>query len=328
MQADRAGVAELAQRFQEGQHIERAAAQRLDVVRPAGLVVELVGAIDRDRPEPGHRLGQQRLVVAIFAHAQPVAEVEHHADVRAVHLVRHADGVFDPLQPHIAVRIEQYLRARVAGQGGHLADDLHRPRIAGGVGGFHPVHQQHKLHPAPFEERHDLLELRIVGLLAGRDVHGHGDLKQLEAGGVERLKPLGDVVQPQVADAVVAEFLEHVGLLLQVALLRVVRVDAEGEEGVGLRLDGSPATAGPSRAAPRSRLKPNMFLFILFDNHRSPFSISTPARGLWCGPGPRSRSSRPRRSRSRTCPPAQSPRRGGRRSGRRSGAEWRPPPWS
>src|ERR1035437_456437 len=46
LQTNRAGVAKLVKRFQEGQHIERATAQRLDVVRPAGFVVELVGATD------------------------------------------------------------------------------------------------------------------------------------------------------------------------------------------------------------------------------------------------------------------------------------------
>src|ERR1039458_2551950 len=54
LQSDRALVAEPAQRLQEGQHIKRPAAKWLDVMIPSGLVVKLVRAIDRDRPEPRH----------------------------------------------------------------------------------------------------------------------------------------------------------------------------------------------------------------------------------------------------------------------------------
>src|ERR1017187_6933894 len=69
LQTNWAGVAKLAQRLQEGQPIKRAATQGLDVVLPAGLLVKFIGATDRDRPEPRHRLSQERLVIAIFAHA-------------------------------------------------------------------------------------------------------------------------------------------------------------------------------------------------------------------------------------------------------------------
>ena len=72
------------------------------------------------------------------------------------------------------------------------------------------------------------------GPLARGDVHRNGDLEQLKARRIQRLEALGEVIQPEVADAIVAEFLEHLGLLLEVALLGVVSVNAEGKEGIRL----------------------------------------------------------------------------------------------
>ena len=57
-----------------------------------------------------------------------------------------------------------------------------------------------------------------------------GDLEQFKTLRVQRRQPLGDVVEPKMADAVVAKFLEHLGLLFEVAFLAVVGVDAEGEK--------------------------------------------------------------------------------------------------
>ena len=58
-------------------------------------------------------------------------------------------------------------------------------------------------------------------------------MEQLQARRVERLESLGHVLEPQVPRAVVSEFLEHLGLLGQVALLGVVGIHAECEEWVG-----------------------------------------------------------------------------------------------
>ena len=91
---------------------------------------------------------------------------------------------------------------------------------------------------AALDKGEHVFEARIVGPFARRYVHNDGDLIEFQPDFVEGPQPLGDVVQPNVSDAVVAQFLEHFGLLLQRSLLGVVPVDAEGEEGVSRRLAG------------------------------------------------------------------------------------------
>lgn len=108
--------------------------KRLNVVIPAGLVIEFIGPVDRDGPQARQSLFQQRFVIALFVHPQPVAQVEHHPDIRAIHLGGHAAGVFDPFHPGVEVRIEQPLGTGVASQVGHLPHDFHRARIHGWVG--------------------------------------------------------------------------------------------------------------------------------------------------------------------------------------------------
>ena len=83
----------------------------------------------------------------------------------------------------------------------------------------------------PFHQRQDVFELGVVGRLARSDVNNNGDLIQLEADGIQRLQPLGDARQrADMADAVVAQFFHHFGLLLERAVLGVMPLDAEGEE--------------------------------------------------------------------------------------------------
>jgi hypothetical protein len=93
---------------------------------------ERADRLDRALQDAEARLIQ--LEAEIEAAKQRLAELEHHSHVRAIQLFRHALGILDPFQPHIAMRIKQHLRARLARQCGHLADDFHGPRIAGGVG--------------------------------------------------------------------------------------------------------------------------------------------------------------------------------------------------
>ena len=131
--------------------------------------------------------------------------------------------------------IEQELSSRVEGQVRHLAQDGHTTRIRRGIGGRRAVDQQIELHVPAFDQREYVLELGdVVGRVAGRDIDLHRDLEQAQPGLVERLEPLGNVVQPDMTNAVIAQLLEHLGLLLHVALLGVVPVNAEREEGIGL----------------------------------------------------------------------------------------------
>jgi hypothetical protein len=61
--------------------------------------------------------------------------------------------------------------------------------------------------PAPDEREHGLEALDVVGRLAGCNVHRHRDLVQPQPGGIERGDPLLNLVEPDVADARVAQFL-------------------------------------------------------------------------------------------------------------------------
>jgi len=166
-----------------------------------------------------------------------VAQVEHDADVRAGDLVGHAHRILDALDPAADMRVEQELSARIEGQVGHLPQDGHAARVRRGIRGGHAVDQQIELDVAPFDQGQDLLELgRVVGWLPGRDINGHRDLEQPEPRRVERLEPVGNAIQPDMTDPVIAQFLEHHGLLCERALLGVVPIDAEGEESEGLGL--------------------------------------------------------------------------------------------
>ena len=61
----------------------------------------------------------------------------------------------------------------------------------------------------PFTRASTSLKRGVVGGLARGEVHRHGDLVELQARLIERLEPLGNPVEPDVADAVVAQLLEH-----------------------------------------------------------------------------------------------------------------------
>ena len=157
------------------------------------------------------------------------------------------------------MRVEQQLRAGVPGQVRHLAQNLHPAGVGRSVRRLRAADQQVELDVAPFHQRQHVLEPRIVSRLARGDVHHHRDLKQLQAGLVERLQPVGHAVQPDMAHAVVAEILEHHRLLVEGAMLGVVPVDAEGEEGVGLCW---PARAMLPIASPAANATPISLVFI------------------------------------------------------------------
>ena len=105
-----------------------------------------------------------------------------------------------------------------------------------------------------FDQRQCLFELgQVTRRFAGGDVHRHGDLEQAQAGGIEGLEPLFHFVEPDVADAGIAQLLKHCRLLGEIAFLGVVPVDAEREEswhGVGhaVRLGGRRRGLGGHRA--------------------------------------------------------------------------------
>ena len=108
--------------------------------------------------------------------------------------------------------------------------------------------QQTELHVAPFDQGQNVFEAGVVGRLAGGNVDGHRDLEEAQPGLVERLEPVGDAVEPDVADAVVAQFFEHDGLFLVGAFLGIVPIDAEREEGEGFGFAG-PGCVGGGGAA-------------------------------------------------------------------------------
>ena len=72
-------------------------------------------------------------------------------------------------------------------------------------------------------------------MLAGRDVDLDRDLEELQILPVQARDPLRDVVQPDVADPRIPQFLEHLRLLLKTALLGIMPVNAEREEDRALR---------------------------------------------------------------------------------------------
>ncbi len=99
--------------------------------------------------------------------------------------------------------------------------------------GAAPPTSEIELHVAPFDQGQHVFEPGVVGCLAGGDINGHRDLEQAQPGLVERLEPVGDAVQPDMADTVIAQFLEHDGLFLERALFGIVPIDAERKEGEG-----------------------------------------------------------------------------------------------
>src|SRR5579862_9564865 len=86
LKADWPTVAQSLERGEELPDIEGTFVQRLDVMIPAGLRIELVGAVNRDGPKPGHGSLQERFVVPLLVHPQPVAEVEHDSNIRSIYL--------------------------------------------------------------------------------------------------------------------------------------------------------------------------------------------------------------------------------------------------
>ena len=152
---------------------------------------------------------------------------------------------FDPIP---RVRVEQQVRAGVAGLVGHLPQDLDGPRVARPIGRLHAAHENAELNVAALEQFEHLGEPPVIGFLPRRDVHRDCDLIELQTFRVERLDPLGDLVEKDVADAGVTEFLEHGRLFVERAFLGIVPVDAEGEKGIGrARRVGGPCRAGGKR---------------------------------------------------------------------------------
>ena len=86
--------------------------------------------------------------------------------------------------------------------------------------------------------------LALLGRQANLDV----DAEHLQAASVERLEHLGNLLRAGVADAVVAEFLEHRGLIVR-RNAAVAGAVVEGEERIGHAGLGGVAVGGQAAAS-------------------------------------------------------------------------------
>ena len=239
LQPDRAGIVQSLKRDKHAADVERAAVERLDQPAEAQLVRFFpVGAVDADGHQIRAGFFQPQFQVLGVIHPEKVAQVETDAQVLAVDLLRQPHGVFDPLDVASFVRIERNAEAGAGRHVGDFAEDRYGPIVEAVAGGLAAHHGNPDQGVAALELLDGRPKPGIVRRFLRIDPHGEVNAEHLQAHRVEVLEHFGDLLDSVETNAVVAQFLEHLGLLVErdAAAARAV---VEGKKGIGqLRLCG------------------------------------------------------------------------------------------